>query len=351
MASTRNNNNGRGKKRPAAKPGGAVKRFFVGIWHQLRLLLPTPANAMRHFADNYTFLYRSAGAAIAGVPPVVLTSYYQVATFSDEFKRDWPAIAALLDKHVLIGCLLGGLWVYVVMSLRRSLASFADTAPPGWDTAPATILKAIDNVVGAKQQRFTDFLRKIGNTSPAPSAGAIFSTITQPTQQISELVKGVYSTFDILLRGTLPSKRYTLKVNLAVINGDGKIVSIQYHYPSNHPVRSPIDALNKQNSTIRCAVSAKKPIVIESIQAESAKANPRFAVTDDAYSNEDGSLICYPVVLEGIDCVVFVLSVFVDAPGAFKPKHHDAFSQVIEPFALRLKLEYALLAMKEGSPS
>jgi hypothetical protein len=351
LGSKRNNNNGRNKRRPAAKPGDEVKRYFVGIWHQLRLMLPTPANAMRHFAENYTFLYRSAGAAIAGVPPVVLTSYYQVATFSEEFRKDWPALATLLDKHVLIGCVLGGVWVYLVMSLRRFLASFADTAPPGWDTAPSTILKAIDNVVGAKQQRFSDFLRKMGNTSPAPSTGEIFSTITQPTQQISELVKGVYSTFDILLRGTLPSKRYALKVNLAVINGDGKVVFIQYHYPSNHPVRSPIDALNNQNSTIRCAVTAKKPIVIESILAEAAKANPRFAVTDPAYSQEDGSLICYPVLLEGIDSVVFVLSVFVDVPGAFKPKHHDAFNQVIEPFALRLKLEYALLAMKEESPS
>ena len=329
---------------PTGKTSGA-KRVFVGIWHKLRLLLPTPANAIRQFSQHYTFLYRLAGAAIAGVPPVVLTNYYQVATFSDELRKDWPALTTLLDRHVLIGCVLGGVWVYLVMWLRRSLASFADAAPPGWDTAPSTILKAIDNVVGAKQQRFSNFLREMGNASPTPSAADIFSTITQPSQQISELVKGVYSTFDILSRSTLTSNRYTLKVNLAMIDGDGKVVFIKYHYPSNHPVRSPIDALNKPNSTIRNAISSKKLVVIESILAESAKADPRFAVTNRAYSQEDGSLICYPVVLEGIDSVIFVLSVFVDVPGAFKPKHRDAYNEVIEPFALRLKLEYALLAI------
>lgn len=302
---------------------------------------------MRRFAQNYSFLYRSLGAGIAGVPPVILSSYYQVASFSEEFRKDWPALATLLDKHVLIGCIVGGVWVYVVFWLRRSLSSFADSSPPGWDTAPSTILKVLDNVVGAKRQRFSEFLRKIDGAAPTPTPGEIFSTITQPTQQISELVKGVYSTFDILLRGTLPSNHYVLKVNLALINSEGKVASIQYYYPSNLPVRSSIEALNKPNSTIRVAVALKKQIIIESILAEAAKKSPRFAVTDLAHSAEDGSLICYPVALEGFDSVIFVLSIFVDVPGAFKPKHHDAYTQVIEPFALRLKLEYALLAIKE----
>lgn len=344
------NSNGRNKKRSTGA-WGKVKQVYVNLRHQIRLMLPTPANAMRYFAVNFTFLYRVVGAAIAGIPPVALTSYYQVQKFSDEFRRDWPAIANLLDNHVLIGCLAGGVWIFFIMWLRRFLMSFVEPSPPGWEAAPSVILKAIDNIVGAKQQRFSDFLKKMGNASPPPSTGDIFSSITQPTNQISELVKGIYSTFDVLLRGTLPSKRFTLKTNLAVINGDGKIVSIQYHYPSNLPVRSTFDALNKPNSTIRRAVIAKKPIVIESTLAEVEKPKPRFVVTDPAYSNEDGALICYPISLEGIDSVVFVLSVYVDVPGAFKPKHIDAFKQVIEPFALRLKLEYALLAMKEGSPT
>lgn len=343
------NNNGRNKKRSTGT-WGKVKQVFISLWHRLRLMLPTPANAMRYFAVNYTFLYRVVGAAIAGIPPVIINSYYQVQTFSDEFRKAWPAIAYLLDNHVLIGCLAGGLWIFFIMWLRRFLLSFVDPSPPGWDTAPSVILKAIDNIVGAKQQRFSDFLKKMGNASHPPTTGDIFSSITQPTNQISELVKGIYSTFDVLLRGTLPSK-FTLKTNLAVINGDGKIVAIQYHYPSNLPVRSSMDALNKPNSTIRRAVMTKKPIVVESTLAETAKQKPRFVVTDPAYSQEDGSLVCYPISLEGIDSVVFVLSVYADVPGAFKPKHLDAFKQVIEPFALRLKLEYALLAMKEGSPS
>lgn len=306
---------------------------------------------MRSFSENYTVLYRLLGSVIVGAPPVVINSYYQVGAFSEAFRKDWPILSAMLDHHVVIGCLVGGAWVFLTVSLLRIFQSFVETAPPGWTVAPAAIMKAIDNVVGVKQQRFSACLKKINNEQASPSAGEIFSIITQPADQISELVKGVYSTFEVLLRGSLQSKNFKLKANLAVIGGDGKIAAIPYHYPSNHPVRSTVEALNKPNSTMRSAVQAKKPVVIESTLAETIKDKPRFVVTDPAYAQEDGSLICYPIVLEGIDSVVFVLSVYVDVPGAFKPKHRAAFDQVIEPFALRLKLEYALLALKEGVSS
>jgi len=304
---------------------------------------------MHSFATKHTILYNLVGAFIAGIPPVFLNSYYQVQRFSDEFRKNWPAIANLLDNHILIGCLASGAWIFIIMWLRRLLLSFYEPSPLGWDDAPSVILKAIDHIVGAKQQRFSDFLKQMCNASPPSTTGDIFSSITQPTSQISELIKGIYSTFDVLLRRTLTSKKFTLKTNLAIINGDGRVEAIQYHHPSNLPVRSPVETLNKPHSTIRRAVISKKLIVIESTLAEAAKPKTQFAVTNPAHSNEDGSLICYPISLDGIDSVVFVVSVYADVPKAFKPKHIAAYKQVIEPFALRLKLEYALLAMQEES--
>lgn len=348
LKQNRTRTNGRPQKRSKALPGPIAQKCLA-VKHFVRLALPKPAEVMRRIATNYTFLYRASGAAIAGVPPVVLSSYYQVSQFADAFKSDWPVLAQLLDKHVLIGCLLAGLWVFFVMWLRRVLLSFAEDAPPGWDMAPITVLKAIDNVVGEKQQRFANCVKSFEANSSPPAAADVFSTITQPSNQMAELVKAIYTTFDVLLRGTLESNRHTLKVNLALIDSVGKIRSIPYHYPSNRPVRSTIDALNKPSSTIRSSVSRKKMIVLESVLAETAKSSPRFTVTDNAYAQEDGALLCYPVVLEGIDSVVLVISVFVDVPNAFRPKHVEAYRQVIEPFALRLKLEYALLILKDGS--
>ncbi|MDP2195901.1 MAG: hypothetical protein Q8J72_07940, partial [Rhodocyclaceae bacterium] len=179
MRAKNNIKNVRQPKKPTV-PVSPVKRYVQSFWHRIRLLMPSPTSLVRGFSENYTFLYRTTGAFVVGAPPVIITNYYQVSQFAEQFKVEWPAIATVLDRHVLIGCLLAGVWVSVMMGIHRFFASFSVSGPPGWEVAPATILRVLDNIVGVKQQRFRNYLSDIGKQSPPPSHADIFNTITQP---------------------------------------------------------------------------------------------------------------------------------------------------------------------------
>ena len=184
----------------------------------------------------------------------------------------------------------------------------------------------------------------LGST-PITSAG-VFDFITQPGQQLNELMQGVYSTVDTLLKAQEIGK-YVLKVNLAAIDPKQCVKSIHFHFPSNHPVRSSLAALNSPDSSIKNAIRKKKIVVLESIHMESIRSKPSFVVTDASRADEDGSLICYPVMYDPVGAVVFVISIHIDQPGTFKPKFSTSYVELLKPFALRIKLEYALLALKE----
>lgn len=289
---------------------------------------------------------RGLGSFVIAAPPYFVGQYYQIDKFATEVKSDWPLVGALLDHHVFVGVLLAGMWAFLVLALYRVLTILAQEQPSGWGDAPGILLRALDNIVGAKEQRFSNHLKSLGTSSCPAAPASVFSFITQPGQQLNELILGIYSTVDSLLRAQETGK-YVLKVNLAAIDQNQDVKAIHFHYPSNHPVRSTLAALNSPNSAIKTAVRAQKIVVLESIHVESARTKPRFVVTDENRAEEDGSLICYPVIYEPMGAVVFVISIHVDLPGTFKPRFAGSYVELLKPFALRIKLEYALLALKE----
>jgi len=306
------------------------------------------ASWLRSFASAHKKIFNMFAAAFLGAPPFLLGQYYQVTDFANEIRKDWAALAALLDQHVVVGIVASGIWILFWASIARFVRSISQDGPNGWENAATILLHTLDNIVGAKEQRFTGFfkqLSKSGKNIPANQASEVFDNITQPELQLKELVQGVYQAFDSLLRLTT-QERHNLKVNLALIN-KGQVVTIKYHYPSNQPVRSSIQALNSPNSTIKHVCKERKPIVVESIALEATRSNPKFAITDPARETEDGSLLCYPVWYEPFNAIVFVISVHSDKAGTFKSRFVKNYSQILKPFELRMKLEYSLLGLKE----
>lgn len=306
------------------------------------------ASWLRSVTSAHKKIWHIFAAGFLGAPPFFLGQYYQVEKFATEIRNDWAALAAILDQHVIIGVIASGLWILIWVKVAQFVRSITQTGPQGWDNAAAILLHTLDNIVGTKEQRFSAFFKKVsaqGADLNSSESSAVFQSITQPELQLKELVQGVYKAVDSLLRLTSPEQNQ-LKVNLALIN-NGKVIDIHYHYPSNQPVRSSIDALNTPCSTIQIACKERKPIVVESIALEAAKANPRFAVTDKSREEEEGSLLCYPVWYEPFNAVVFVISVHSDKAGTFKNRFLKSYIQILKPFDLRMKLEYSLLGLKE----
>jgi len=312
------------------------------LFHKFKVLAIWSKSVTR----NYSGVARSVGAFVIAAPPYFVNQYYQLDKFATVVRNDWPLVAALLDHHIVVGILLAGIWAFFMLATYRLASKLAQEQPNGWIDAPIILLQALDNVVGAKEQRFSKFLNTYRTQTNSTTSLTIFNSITQPNLQLNELILGIYKTIDLLLRTQVTGK-YILKVNLATIKPSQEVNAILFHYPSNHPVRSSLEALNAPNSAIKTSIRTRKIVVLESIQIESARAKPKFVVTDQSRADEDGSLICFPVFYESMSAVVFVISIHIDRAGTFSPKFASSYDELLKPFALRMKLEYALLALKE----
>jgi len=341
------------KKRPKRKPARATARptapsapkhmFIMGISVPLRRFAIWLRARVQKFKG---FAYALESLVIA-VPPYLVGQYYQIDQFANSVRKDWPVIAAMLDHNIAVAVVLSGVWAFIVLSIVRGLTWLAYDKPDGWQHAPEILLAALDNIVGSKEQRFSKHLKTVRELPSTPTAGEVFGFITQPSRQLDELILGVYSTFDSLLRKQ-ESEKYVLKVNLAAVDANCNIGSIRVHYPSNLPVRSSIDMLNSRNSAMKSAARGKRTIVIESTLQEVARSKGSFVVTDESRADENGSLICYPVTHDALGgMVVFVISIHVNKPWLFRQKYAHTYIELLKPFALRINLEYSLMALKE----
>jgi len=332
----------RQEKKPITAPANnAAMSWMKTIGRNWLMSLGT----FRHFLWRHKTLYSMMWALILGAPPFLIVNYFSLDAVSASIKENWPVVAAILDADPIKWLLLAVLWAWVCNRLRRFLSSKLNNAPSGWENAAPVLLRLLGSVVGGKEQRFQKALISAGNTGFADPS-AVFSEITQPELQMREIMQNVYLAFDALVRQ--PGHPHTkLKVNLAVINKDGQVLKIMYHYPNDCPVRSPMSELNKPQSAIKTAVRTKRIQIVESMLDAAENPNGNFIVTDQAREDEDGSLICYPVPFKPISDVAFVISVCYLERGTFKNRFANSYTEILEPFALRLRLEYSLLGLKE----
>lgn len=331
----------RQSKKPVSPPtNGSIKSWIKSVFRNWL----TRLGLFRLFLWRHKTLYGTAWALILGAPPFLVVNYLSLGPVAASIKRDWPLVASMLEADPIMWLLLATLWAWLCDKIRRIVASWLNDAPSGWENAAPILLSLLGSVVGSKEQRFQTALITAHNKDLI-DPGEIFNEITQPELQMREIMQNVYLAFDSLLRKH-GQARTKLKVNLAVIK-DGEVLRIMYHYPNDCPVVSPMSALNNPRSAIKSAVRKKRIEVVESMLDAGENPNGNFIVTDQARTNEDGSLICYPVTYKPISDVAFVISVCYLERGTFRNRFARSYTEVLEPFALRLRLEFSLLGLKE----
>jgi hypothetical protein len=302
----------------------------------------------RVYLWSHKKLYLTIWTLLVGAPPIFVANYFQSSDFANNVKTQFPPIAAILGNNALIWIPLSIFWSFLLTEIKNHLVARMNIEPEGWGNAPQIILKALDSVVGHKEQRFSNHLRKtldLLKRGKAPEPGSIFNEITQPSAQFHRLTQSIYDVFYLLCHkpGEQPEN---LKVNLAWVE-KGQLKNIFCHYPANHPVRSSISALNNCGSGMKTAYKNRKILVVESIKDASESKGGGFVITDTARADEDGALICFPIELPPIDGeVALVISIFYPRRGVFEKRYCKKYVAILEPFALRLKLEFSLLSLK-----
>lgn len=289
-------------------------------------------------------MYSMVFAVVASAPPFLLMNYYDKSKLAEQIGKTYPWVAQQLDGNPALWLLSVPIWAWICRRVVTWCSAHFREEPSGWDNPATILLQAIGNAVGDKRERFHKALVE-ATKQPTIDAANVFNKITQPEQQIRELMNALYTAFFLLLQQS-GEKYPQLKVNLAVIK-DGEVVDIKYHFPRDRPVRSTIGDLNNPRSTIREAVKRKGLVIVESTRDEGEKAKGHFAVTDESRKDEDGSLLCYPVTFAPITDVAFVLSVCHDQRASFRKRFRATYEKIFEQFASRLHLEYSLLGLKE----
>lgn len=304
----------------------------------------TSLATFRLFLWRHKTLYETGWALFLGAPPFLVVNYFSMDQLATSLRTSWPIVSSALDADPIKWFVLAMLWAWLCDKTRRAVASRLNDTPSGWENAAPILLNLLGSVVGSKEQRFQAALIAANQKDPI-DPGEIFNEITKPELQMREIMQNVYLAFDNLLRQNgRPRKK--LKVNLALIK-DGNVVKIMYHYPNDCPVLSPMSALNNPRSAIKTAVKKKRIEVVESMLDAGENPKGNFIVTDQARPDEDGSLICYPVTYKPISDVAFVISVCYLERGTFRNRFVNSYTEILEPFALRLRLEFSLLGLKE----
>ena len=265
--------------------------------------------------------------------------------FSRPLVQNWidtqfSDIGILLKAQVVLFSAFAIIWPILLPKLRLLIQDLSKNPIEHTTESLIALLEQLSNIVGAKGIRFAGAIKELPKDI---NAEVVFQKITQPEAQLLEIVRAIYEYFKLFCE----DRKTGIRVNLAVIGLDSKIQTIKFHHPAQDVVRSDISQLNHSDSAIICAIKNKKIIVVESIKKEANKNNPRFVVTDQSRADEDGSLICFPIIHPATNKVQFVLSIACAKPRHFAASKLLLYRDILGHFALRINLEYSLLLLKE----
>jgi len=203
------------------------------------------------------------------------------------------------------------------------------------------LLESISNIVGRKIKRFSESIPKLRGKGP----GKAFSIITQPINQMEEIVEGVAKFFQVCTPSN-GGKALKYRVVLAEM-GNEHIKSFLVFYPFNRSPRSKVGQMQDERCGFSRAKSKKRIHIIEDFVNDNSKAGVKdFLVTDVTRAGEEGSMVCYPIIIKETGEIPYVLSVAVNQKKFFLNQDAGLYEIILEHFAERIVLEHYLLEIK-----
>jgi hypothetical protein len=294
-----------------------------------------------HHAYRRLWVRLFVGPLLLAMPPVMVTAFFSNAYFRSQVTALTPDLAKVLGGNVVIWVVCAAAYPTLILAIARFILHRADgnALTAFWLTR---LNAAIDRVVGCKAKRFEDCAATTGGQLPVATA---FCLITQPGTQIGELVRGICEFFNAV--GPANEDRL-IRVILAEME-NGKIKEIPFQFPEDERVRTPMPVLNDSRSTLQTALRTGEIVVIQSIAAEMKKkrGEQRYASAGNE-ADDNGSLICFPIIYTKTGEIPFIVSIHCDEDGYFKDAKKGVYQHTLERFSLRIQLEYSLMLLKEG---
>ncbi len=206
------------------------------------------------------------------------------------------------------------------------------------------LFEVLEEIVGVKSRRFGGHLKDLEESSENDShdGGVTFDTITKPKQQIAVIAKGLHAFFD-----AIDKEGVAFRVSVIEIE-DNKPMGYFWWCPDSSPPTTAIDALQSPESSISACISSRNIIIIPDVQAEADRGENRHYVPADGAGDEEGSLVCYPIIHQYTDTIPYAITIVADKRNYFTTERKKLYKWVFKHFAVRMSLEHSLLVLKKG---
>jgi len=251
----------------------------------------------------------------------------------------YPKFKTWLESHLAVQ-FVAVFWPILLVPCAMIWANLKE--PVSISVAQLSLfLRIISHIVGKKVGRFHDFKVKHSSKKTIESH-KIFSSITQPDDQMKEIVQGVWSYFE----GTKRDSSVEIKVALVKM-GQEHISKFECFYPSNKGPRFALKELQRSDSCFSTTKSLRTIVVIEDTKKETSKPKRRFVALKGELADEEKSIICFPITEpDEVGHINFVLSICASKPMHFKESEKDVYTLILEHFSQRILLEVFLKEIK-----
>ena len=240
-------------------------------------------------------------------------------------------------------CQFWVIWIIIFQFINHFMEKYQPI-----DTRQAlSLLEILENILGAKIERFGIEANKLLTGNKSPGGNTIFKRITQPEKQFAEIINGIWHFFK--LESEAKGKKVKFRVALAKM-GSRYIEEFTLFVPKHDGPLGVIEDYRVDNCGFTRAKDLKKILIIEDViqssKEEFTKSN--YVIVSRQKNNENGSMICYPVYHRNLNDIPYVISVWVSEKHYFKLANEKTYDLIMNKFAQRIALEYGLLILKEG---
>jgi len=294
------------------------------------------------FGDRHPVWAIALKAIVLGLPPAAVA----YANYSGKVELYFqPELLGFFSKHpvVFTSFLAWPLFGTAIISTFEHLARKLRRLWTLESEHLVAFITACDDIVGKKLNRFGDYAKGLAKTAKPHNT---FLDITQPRQQMEHITMSFWH----LLR--LTTRDASLKVVLVQIT-DGLPRQIICRHPNDAVVPEDLCGQQAKNTLFAQAARTKKLAIIEDIEAHVKKPPPRKGRIRKSYapigiSGEDcGSILCFPIVSEQLNRVLFVLSIKSDQVRAIDARFDKKYGTLLKSFGNRLLLEAHLFVIRE----
>lgn len=204
-------------------------------------------------------------------------------------------------------------------------------------------------VIREKSNRFLGFIRSHTSAEiKKKDVNYIFDTITQPSEQINIILINISQYFE---RYFIPEDE---KINVTIMVPDGRKLKF---YAYVEPPKSLGEEQNYFGYGISAAGrswAAEDMVIVEDIEAEKekGKSDRVYTIAKRDWTDEKGSLICFPVfdleIPNGVENnLIYVVNIKSSKANTFLQKDKAHYEDILQGFAERIVLENRLLKIKE----